>query len=79
MRAMVERSCGLGVHQETMVACVPIGLSGVRPTKAGRTFATPTRALEGLRDWLLELGAKFGMESPEGLLAPGLRGAGGAF
>ena len=56
MRIIVERSCGLDVHQETVVACVLIGSAGDRPTKEVRTFATHTRSLEELRDWLAGLG-----------------------
>ena len=52
MRVMVERCCGLDVHQETVVACVLIGAPGVRPTKEVRTFRTMTRELQALRDWL---------------------------
>ena len=52
MRVMVERCCGLDVHQETVVACLLIGAPGVRPSKEVRTFRTMTRDLEALRDWL---------------------------
>ena len=52
MRVMVERCCGLDVHQEAVVACLLIGAPGVRPTKEVRTFRTMTRELEALRDWL---------------------------
>jgi transposase len=52
MRIMVERCCGLDVHQEAVVACLLIGAPGVRPTKEVRTFSTMTRELEALRDWL---------------------------
>jgi hypothetical protein len=52
MRVMVERCCGLDVHQESVVACLLIGAPGARPTKEVRTFGTMTRELEALRDWL---------------------------
>ncbi|MGH7190994.1 MAG: IS110 family transposase, partial [Acetobacteraceae bacterium] len=55
MRIVAERSCGLAVHQERVVACVLIGAAGERSTKEVRTFATHTRALEELRDWLAAL------------------------
>ena len=64
MQVMIERSAGLDVHQATVVACVLIGTPGRRPTKEVRTFATMTRDLEALRDWLTELGVtSVGMES----------------
>ena len=52
MRVIIERCCGLDVHQETVVACLLIGAPGDRPTKEVRTFRTVTRDLEALRDWL---------------------------
>ena len=74
MQAIIERCCGLDVHQETVVACVLIGAPGERPRKEIRTFRTMTRDLEALRDWLQELGVTHvGMEEHGRLLAPGLR------
>ena len=52
MQAIIERCCGLDVHQGTVVACLLIGASGAQPTKEVRTFRTVTRDLEALRDWL---------------------------
>ena len=64
MQAIIERCCGLDVHQETVVACVLVGAPGAHPTKEVRTFRTVTRDLEALRDWLQELGVTHvGMES----------------
>jgi transposase len=64
MQAINERCCGLDVHQETIVACLLVGLPGVRPTKEVRTFRTVTRDLEALRDWLKAAGVTHvGMES----------------
>jgi len=64
MRVIVERCCGLDVHQETVVACLLIGAPGDRPTKETRTFRTVTRDLEALRDWLAAAGVTHvGMES----------------
>ena len=39
MQALIERCCGLDVHQETVVACLLIGAAGARaraPDRAGR-------------------------------------------
>ena len=64
MQVLIERCCGLDVHQDTVVACVLIGAPGERPRKEIRTFRTMTRDLEALRDWLQELGVtQVGMES----------------
>src|SRR5215472_7775699 len=64
MQAIIERCCGLDVHQETVVACVLIGAPGTHPKKEVRTFRTMTRDLEALRDWLREAGVTHvGMES----------------
>ena len=64
MQAIIERCCGLDVHQETVVACLLVGAPGAQPTKEVRTFRTVTRDLEALRDWLREAGATHvGMES----------------
>jgi transposase len=64
MQVMVERCCGLDVHQESVVACLLIGAPGVRPTREVRTFSTMTRDLEAFRDWLKAAGVTHvGMES----------------
>jgi transposase len=64
MEAIVERCAGLDVHQASVVACVLIGEPGRKPRKEVRSFATMTRDLEALRDWLKELGiTHVGMES----------------
>jgi transposase len=64
MQVMIERCCGLDVHQETVVACVLSGAPGLKPTKEVRTFRTMTRELEALRDWLKAMGVTHvGMES----------------
>jgi transposase len=52
MQAIIERCCGLDVHQKTVVAGLLVGAPGVQPTKEVRTFRTVTRDLEALRDWL---------------------------
>src|SRR6516162_10213547 len=56
MQAIIERCCGLDVHQETVVACVLVGAPGTQPKKEVRTFRTMMRDLEALRDWLREAG-----------------------
>ncbi|MBV8108836.1 MAG: IS110 family transposase [Hyphomicrobiales bacterium] len=64
MQALIERCCGLDVHQETVVACLMVGAPGVRPSKEVRTFRTVTRDLEALRDWLAAEGVTHvGLES----------------
>lgn len=58
METLVERCCGLDVHQETVVACLLISEPGKRPRKEIRTFATFTEDLEALRNWLLQSGCQ---------------------
>ena len=52
MEAIVERACGLDVHQRTVVACVLRGTPTQRPQKEVRTFGTTTPELLALREWL---------------------------
>src|SRR6516162_2402675 len=64
VQAIIERCCGLDVHQETVVACVLVGAPGAHPKKEVRTFGAVTRDLEALPDWLVEAGVTHvGMES----------------
>ena len=64
MEAIVERCCGLDVHQASVVACVLVGRAGPKPRKEVRTFGTTTRELLELRDWLASEGCTHvGMES----------------
>jgi transposase len=56
MQTMVERGCGLDVHQATVVACLLIVLQNGKVQKQVRTFGTTTRALLSLREWLLSEG-----------------------
>ena len=51
METLVERGCGLDVHQATVVACLLILKSG-KAHKEIRTFGTTTRELLALREWL---------------------------
>jgi transposase len=52
MQAIIERCCGLDVHQETVMACLLVSAPGAQPTKEVRTFRTVTRDLVALGDWL---------------------------
>jgi transposase len=52
MEAIVERCCGLDVHQGTVVACLLVGKPHEKPKKQVRTFGTFTRDLEVLAQWL---------------------------
>ena len=64
MEPIVERCCGLDVHQATVVACLLVGAPDKKPKKETRTFGTKTRELMELRDWLLASGCTHvGMES----------------
>ena len=64
MEAIVERCCGLDVHQATVVACLLVGPADAKPRKEVRTFGTTTSALEALREWLVSTGCtQVGMES----------------
>jgi transposase len=56
MQTLVERGCGLDVHQATVVACLLIVLQNGKVQKQVRTFGTTTRALLTLREWLLSEG-----------------------
>src|ERR1700757_5216431 len=56
MQTLVERGCGLDVHQATVVACLLIVLGSGKVHKQVRTFGTTTRELVSLREWLLSQG-----------------------
>jgi transposase len=56
MQTLVERGCGLDVHQATVVACLLIVSRTGQVQKQMRTFGTTTRELLALRDWLLSQG-----------------------
>ncbi|CDQ38550.1 hypothetical protein [Virgibacillus salexigens] len=45
MEAMIERSAGLDVHQETVVACALVGSLDKKPTKSIEFFSTNTEGL----------------------------------
>jgi transposase len=64
MEAIVERCCGLDVHQATVVACLLVGEAHHKPKKEIRTYGTTTKDLMELRDWLQDNGCTHvGMES----------------
>jgi transposase len=64
MEAIVERCCGLDVHQATVVACLLVGRPDQKPRKVVRTFGTMTEELIALREWLRDEGCTHvGMES----------------
>ena len=64
MEAIVERTCGLDVHQATVVACLLVGAADRKPRKEVRTFGTMTPDLVRLREWLRTEGCTHvGMES----------------
>jgi transposase len=56
METLVERGCGLDVHQATVVACLLIVRKDGKVQKQLRTFGTTTRELLSLREWLLSQG-----------------------
>src|SRR5258708_6064698 len=56
MQTLVERGCGLDVHQATVVACLLMVRRDGKVQKQMRTFGTTTRELVGLREWLLSEG-----------------------
>ncbi|MFC8562872.1 hypothetical protein [Peribacillus frigoritolerans] len=49
MEAMIERCAGLGVHQETVVACVLFGPLEKKPKTSIETFSTTTTGLVGFK------------------------------
>jgi transposase len=55
MDVLIERACGLDVHQATVVACLITG-AGKQKRKEIRSFPTMTASLRALRDWLKEAG-----------------------
>ena len=64
METLVERGCGMDVHQATVVACLLIVRKDGKVQKQVRTFGTTTRELLSMREWLLSQGCTHvGMES----------------
>jgi transposase len=56
METLVERGCGLDVHQATVVACLLTVRKDGKVQKQVRTFGTTTRELFSMREWLLSQG-----------------------
>jgi len=56
MEPIIERCCGLDVHQATVVACLLVGEATKKPRKEVRSFSAVTRELLKLRDWLIAEG-----------------------
>jgi len=56
VQTLVERGCGMDVHQATVVACLLVVLKDGKVQKQIRTFGTTTRELLTLREWLLSEG-----------------------
>jgi transposase len=80
MEALIERSCGLDVHQATVVACVLVGPANRRPKKEVRTVRTVRRELDALAAWLTDLGVTHvGMESTGIYWVPVFRALEGRF
>jgi transposase len=64
VEAIIERCCGLDVHQAMVVACLLVGRPDQKPRKEVRTFRTVTRELLSMRAWLTAAGCTHvGMES----------------
>jgi transposase len=64
MRVLVERTCGLDVHQAVIVAYLLVGKAAGKVHKEVRSFASTTAGLLALRDWLKAAGCTHvGMES----------------
>jgi transposase len=56
MRTLIDRCCGLDVHQASLVACRLLGRPGRKLTREVRSFASTTAGLLELRDWLTAAG-----------------------
>lgn len=56
MQTLIERGCGLDVHQATVEACLLMVRRDGKVQKQMRTFGTTTRELVSLREWLLSEG-----------------------
>jgi len=56
MEVLYGRCAGLDVHKDTVVACARIAAPGGEAKREVRTFATTTRGLLELSDWMTEHG-----------------------
>jgi transposase len=64
MEMLIERAAALDIHKDSLVACVRVPGEGGRRGQEKRRFATTTRGLLVLRDWLRSYGVTVvGMES----------------
>jgi transposase len=54
--AIIEKCCGLDVHQATVVACLLTGEANQRAKREIRTFRTVTQELRQMSDWLRDAG-----------------------
>jgi len=64
METLIERCCGLDVHQAVVVACLAIAQPGKKVSREIRSFPTTTAGLLELRDWLTAVDCTHvGMES----------------
>ncbi len=64
MEAIVERCCGLDVHQASITACLIVGGADSKPRRDVRTFRALTSDLREMAQWLREEGCTHvGMES----------------
>jgi len=56
MEQLIERCCGLDVHQASLTACVRVPNHEGHRVEVVRTFGTTTPDLIALSDWLMGLG-----------------------
>jgi transposase len=64
MKRLIERCAGLDVHKDTLTACVRVPGEGGEREEQTRTFATTTKGLVALLDWLASYDVTLvGMES----------------
>jgi transposase len=56
MEAIVERCCGLDVHQASVAACLLTGTADQKPRREVRHFGTTRRELEAMDEWLMAAG-----------------------
>jgi transposase len=56
MEQLIERVCGLDVHQQSVAACVRVPGPNGRREQHVRTFGTTTAEILALRGWLVALG-----------------------
>ena len=74
METLVERGCGLDVHQATVVACLLMVRKDGKVQKQVRTFGSTTRERLSMREWLLSQDCTHvAMEKHGRLLETGLR------